>query len=271
MEGAEKQYRDVCVSLQEQGINFDKLDDLLERKKGKLLELDRIKSDKEKLILAEKEQNQLYNRYDSIINEISELRAKFIKEVIGKDANVKFEINRRRNQSSFIQMMKDVLQKDNATINEDINKLANIYFEKNGIEKFRTLMWNIKEGNDISSCSGRMRSAIIETHAESFARIISFLPEDDLDNKLVYDLIVTRLKKSKAKRQIIVVTHNANIPVNGDAEYIVSMNSETDKINTQYEGTMDDENIRKEICDIMEGTQDAFEMRAKKYHFNIVE
>lgn len=34
---------------------------------------------------------------------------------------------------------------------------------------------------------------------------------------------------------------------------------------------MDDENIRKEICDVMEGTQDAFEMRAKKYHFKIVE
>ena len=88
-------------------------------------------------------------------------------------------------------------------------------------------------------------------------------PEDDLDNKLVYDLIVTRLKKAKSKRQIIVVTHNANIPVNGDAEYIVSMDSDTDKISTKYVGTMDDENIRKEICDVMEGTQDAFEMRAK--------
>jgi len=59
--------------------------------------------------------------------------------------------------------------------------------------------------------------------------------------------------------------------VNGDAEYIVSMDSDTDETKTRYEGTMDDENIRKEICDVMEGTQDAFEMRAKKYHFKIVE
>lgn len=180
-------------------------------------------------------------------------------------------------------------------------------------------MWDIREGVDKKSCQGRMRTAIIETPPESFARMITFIPEDDLqvsykpenaksyiplsnasagqkttailtfllaygnlpllldqpeddlDNKLVYDLIVTRLKKTKSKRQIIVVTHNANIPVNGDAEYIVSMNSETDEIDTKYEGTMDDKDIRKEICDVMEGTQYAFEMRAKKYHFNIVE
>lgn len=55
------------------------------------------------------------------------------------------------------------------------------------------------------------------------------------------------------------MTHNANIPVNGDAEYIISMDSDTDLIKTKYQGTMDDGNIRKEICDVMEGTQIAFD------------
>lgn len=50
-----------------------------------------------------------------------------------------------------------------------------------------------------------------------------------------------------------------------------AMDSDTDLIKTKYQGTMDDGNIRKEICDVMEGTQNAFEMRAKKYHFRIVE
>lgn len=80
-------------------------------------------------------------------------------------------------------------------------------------------------------------------------------PEDDLDNRLVYDLIVARLKVAKSKRQIIVVTHNANIPVNGDSEYIISMDSETDIIQVNQTGTMDDESIRQEICDVMEGTK----------------
>lgn len=47
--------------------------------------------------------------------------------------------------------------------------------------------------------------------------------------------------------------------------------SETDIIQVNQTGTMDDESIRQEICDVMEGTKDAFEMRAKKYHFNIKE
>lgn len=319
LDDAKKQYSDVCISLLDQGITFDKLDDLLERKKDKLYEQDKIKLDKQQLIVAANEQKILYNQYESIADEISVLRTEFLNDVIGKDANVKFKINKKRNRNSFIQMIKTILNKDNATIDEDINKMADIFFENKGIDKFRLLTNEIRKENDKKTFSARMRSAIIDTPPESFARMISFLPdddlnvsykpknarkyiplsnasagqkttailtfllaygelpllldqpEDDLDNKLVYDLIVDRLKKSKSKRQIIVVTHNANIPVNGDAEYIISMDSETDNIDTKYEGTMDDENIRKEICDVMEGTQYAFEMRAKKYHFNIVE
>ena len=48
-------------------------------------------------------------------------------------------------------------------------------------------------------------------------------PEDDLDNKLIYDLIVRQLRETKTKRQVIVVTHNANIVVNGDAEMVLPL------------------------------------------------
>ena len=91
-------------------------------------------------------------------------------------------------------------------------------------------------------------------------------PEDDLDNRLVYQLIVDRLKEAKKKRQIIVVTHNANIPVNGDAEYIISMDSESKYIKILHEGTVESIEIKKEICDVMEGTKEAFEMRSKRYN-----
>jgi ABC-type enterochelin transport system ATPase subunit len=125
----------------------------------------------------------------------------------------------------------------------------------------------------LSNASAGQKTTAILTFLLAYGRLPLLLdqPEDDLDNKLVYDLIVSRLKTAKSKRQIIVVTHNANIPVNADSEYIISMNSETEDIMTKYRGTMDDENIRKEICDVMEGTKYAFEMRAKKYHFKIVE
>lgn len=90
-------------------------------------------------------------------------------------------------------------------------------------------------------------------------------PEDDLDNRLVYELIVDRLKQAKEYRQLIVVTHNANIPVNGDAEYIVSMNFESKKLEIYRSGTIEQPEIKKEICDVMEGGEQAFEMRSRRY------
>lgn len=90
-------------------------------------------------------------------------------------------------------------------------------------------------------------------------------PEDDLDNRLVYELIVDRLKQAKECRQLIIVTHNANIPVNGDAEYILSMNSESKKLKVFCSGTLEQAGIKKEICDVMEGSEQAFDMRSRRY------
>ena len=313
------QYNEVVAKLRNEGINFDKLDELLEKKKSKINDLDKVRVSKEKLEIIQEERKQLYAEYSDASTQISQMRTKFLNNVIGQDTNVKFQIQRRRNRESFIQMMKTVLNKSNATIDEDIEMFADIFFGKDGTEKFREVVQNIRNKNNTTDYAARTRAAITEMTPEAFARMIYFIPEDDLvvsykpekskkyiplsnasagqkttailtfllaygnlpllldqpeddlDNKLVYDLIVTRLKKTKSKRQIIVVTHNANIPVNGDAEYIISMDSDTDLIKTKYQGTMDDGNIRKEICDVMEGTQIAFEMRAKKYHFRIVE
>jgi len=120
----------------------------------------------------------------------------------------------------------------------------------------------------LSSASAGQKTTAILTFILAYGKIPLLLdqPEDDLDNKLVYDLVVKRLKKAKSKRQVIVVTHNANIPVNGDAEYITSMDSATRFVQIKAQGTLDKEEVRKEICDVMEGTEYAFEMRAKKYH-----
>lgn len=120
----------------------------------------------------------------------------------------------------------------------------------------------------LSTASAGQKTTAILTFILAYGKIPLLLdqPEDDLDNKLVYDLVVKRLKKAKSNRQVIVVTHNANIPVNGDAEYITSMDSESRFVQVKTQGTLDKEDVRKEICDVMEGTEYAFEMRAKKYH-----
>lgn len=119
----------------------------------------------------------------------------------------------------------------------------------------------------LSTASAGQKTTAILTLILAYGKIPLILdqPEDDLDNRLVYELIVDRLKQAKECRQLIIVTHNANIPVNGDAEYVISMNSESKKLNVLCAGTLEQPIIKKEICDVMEGSEHAFDMRSKRY------
>ena len=94
-------------------------------------------------------------------------------------------------------------------------------------------------------------------------------PEDDLDNSLIYSLIVKSIRRMKSKRQIIIVTHNPNIPVLGDAEgiFILDRNSNgkvTFRKNKKA-GCIEEKVIREGICEIMEGGEVAFKKREEKY------
>ena len=91
-------------------------------------------------------------------------------------------------------------------------------------------------------------------------------PEDNLDNQSVYKRLVPCIKSAKKNRQIIVVTHNPNIAVACDSEQIIytQMNKETYEI-TYQTGSLENDNIREKVIDILEGTMPAFELRRLKY------
>ena len=89
-------------------------------------------------------------------------------------------------------------------------------------------------------------------------------PEDDLDNHLIYDLIVTQLREIKQKRQVIVVTHNANIVVNGDAENVIALDVRKGQTQIVTQGGLQESSIRDEICRVMEGGKEAFDQRYKR-------
>jgi hypothetical protein len=89
-------------------------------------------------------------------------------------------------------------------------------------------------------------------------------PEDDLDNHLIYDLIVTQLRKIKQKRQVIVVTHNANIVVNGDAENVIALDVRGGQTQIICQGSLQEKKVRDEICRVMEGGKEAFDLRYKR-------
>lgn len=114
-------------------------------------------------------------------------------------------------------------------------------------------------------------------------------PEDDLDNRSIYGDLVKFIRQKKMDRQIIVVTHNANIVLGADTEEVIVANQEgQDTRNAQYRfeyrsgaiendspvtdsngslvpGILNKTGIQTQICDILEGGKTAFELRQHKY------
>lgn len=93
-------------------------------------------------------------------------------------------------------------------------------------------------------------------------------PEDNLDNKSVYEILVKFIKKAKKRRQIILVTHNPNLAVVADAEQIIHVS--IDKKDRQHDfdffsGSIENPRINEAVVDILEGTLPAFDNRRLKY------
>lgn len=91
--------------------------------------------------------------------------------------------------------------------------------------------------------------------------IIIDQPEEDLDTKRITDLVVTSLRKFKKKQQVIVITHNPNIPVNGAAENIIQMHFAGGQIQKQISGALQKTDVREAVCEVMEGGKDALDKR----------
>jgi hypothetical protein len=108
---------------------------------------------------------------------------------------------------------------------------------------------------------------------ESEAPLVVDQPEDDLDNRFITEGVVPIMREEKRRRQFLFSTHNANIPVLGDAELILGLAASGEgkeghaKIATQHMGSIDSKPVRELVEEILEGGKDAFEMRRSKYGF----
>lgn len=156
--------------------------------------------------------------------------------------------------------------------------------------KFR---YNIKyNGDDILQMSPGKRGLVllqIILHLSNAKHpILIDQPEDNLDNRTIFNNLNDFIKEKKNQRQIILVTHNANLVVSTDAEEVIVANQngqDTGKVNEKYqfeyitgslENTFEDTSgkgilqqmgIREHVCDILEGGKEAFIYRERKYGF----
>ncbi|MDL1977098.1 MAG: AAA family ATPase [Deltaproteobacteria bacterium] len=94
-------------------------------------------------------------------------------------------------------------------------------------------------------------------------------PEDNLDNAFIADRIVTELRSAKIARQFLFATHNANIPVFGDAEWIGVFHADENhaSLPATAQGAIDLPEIQREAAEILEGGKMAFIQRKEKYGF----
>ncbi len=121
---------------------------------------------------------------------------------------------------------------------------------------------------------GRDWSAITQgSQGQRSAALLAFLlafgdeplildqPEDDLDNHLIYELIVRQIRENKRRRQLIIVTHNPNVVVNGDAEMVHALDFGGGQCRVVERGALQEKAVREKVCRVMEGGREAFSRR----------
>lgn len=114
---------------------------------------------------------------------------------------------------------------------------------------------------------GQQQSVLLALMLSSDSRypLIIDQPEDNLDSEFIFHSLVPVLRAAKERRQVIVVTHNPNIGVLGDAEKILAFKSTSDKSVVVADGSIDDPKTRTVVCQILEGAEEAFRRRSKIY------
>ena len=92
-------------------------------------------------------------------------------------------------------------------------------------------------------------------------------PEDELDNRFLSNTVLPALKKLKGRRQVILATHNANIVVNGDADLVVYLKASANHGEVEQMGVIEESEIRDIIVSTVDGGEEAFRLRLRKYGF----
>lgn len=216
-----------------------------------------------------------YNSYTEILNQKKKATASFRYEIIKKE----------------IEKIFNDIMNENYAILPRIDKKNSI---KVLLEDYFFDYWKITYKNDkLGEMSTGKASFVILMLiiglSKSKSPILIDQPEDNLDNRSITRDLVNYLKNKKLERQIIVVTHNANIVVNSDAENVIVANQkgqndsestseflfdyingaieDTFPINETEKDLLISMGIREHIAEIVEGGKDAFMLREKKYRF----
>ena len=157
------------------------------------------------------------------------------------------------------------LERESSRAPELLDKML-AWFPEDGLSVAYSRLGDGKDFQPITQASAGQRAAamlaFLLAHGEE--PLVLDQPEDDLDNHLIYDLVVRQIRENKLRRQIIVVTHNPNVVVNGDAEMLHVLDFQGGQCTVVRSGSLQEEAIREEVCRVMEGGREAFERRYRR-------
>jgi ATPase subunit of ABC transporter with duplicated ATPase domains len=169
-----------------------------------------------------------------------------------------------RNEPKAAMHVTDQLAKGTTT-----QKLYEHIFGLSYLSPFFTLRW---AGKDVQQLSPGERGTLLLVFYLLIDRsdipLIIDQPEENLDNQTVYNVLVPSIKEARARRQLVIVTHNPNLAVVCDADQVIcaSIDKEDGSRVTYESGAIENPAINKRILDILEGTRPAFDNRDSKYH-----
>ncbi|MBC5753881.1 hypothetical protein H8Z76_07545 [Roseburia sp. BX0805] len=257
---------------------------------------------------------EIHNNYANVVNENAETNSdgldfsvgiqfkndafcSFIKESINNNSLKRIGIafdDKFRGEIFTKELLRDIIDK---LVKEELKLLKNKTIEsvlRDILSDWYLVSYNVKLENDsINQMSPGKKALVLLklliSMADSKCPILIDQPEDDLDNRSIFDELIPFIRKKKVERQIIVVTHNANVVLGGDAEEIIVANQDGNnspnyKFKFEYrsgsienstivyendgtirKGVLNEKGIQQHICDILEGGERAFDLRKHKY------
>lgn len=154
-------------------------------------------------------------------------------------------------------------------IKEEREDFFSYFYSLSQIEKYLKVLPSIKyKGKVPEKLSVGQRGTFfvcLKLATQAFSAPFVFdQPEDDLDNEFIVNDLCPLFRKIKKYRQIIIVSHNANLIVNTDTEQIIVAKNEEETISFES-GSLENPNIRDKICTILEGGEAAFCQRERRY------
>lgn len=144
---------------------------------------------------------------------------------------------------------------------EEVDKPDVVTVEVNLAEKGSARWTDVKQASPGQAATAMLELALIASDEP----LLIDQPEDDLDNRFIYDEVVQKVAEVAAGRQVIVATHNANIPVLGDAELVLALDATTNQGEVLACGGLDQPEVAETAREILEGGEAAFEARARRY------